>query len=363
MSRALELARQGWGQTLPNPMVGAVICSGDRVAGEGYHAALGEPHAEIAALSAAGESARGATMYVTLEPCNHHGRTPPCAAAIIAAGIARVVVAAADPNPLAAGGAARLREAGIQVDTGILGADARELNAGFFHSFGSAYPFITLKVAISLDGAISDANRTRRWLTGEASRAEVQRIRAAHGAIAVGIQTALADDPELTARTHPPPRVPPMRVVFDRSSRLDPGSLLARTAREVPVLLVTAHNVLLPADLAEMGVEAVAARDVRDALRQVKERGVTSMVVEGGAGLAASFLAVGCVDRLVIFQAPLILGRDSLGAFSGVAGQDAAHAPRFRLLSTRPIGDDVMSVYAPDPHSRESRNPFSPDQR
>ncbi|MBA3404928.1 MAG: bifunctional diaminohydroxyphosphoribosylaminopyrimidine deaminase/5-amino-6-(5-phosphoribosylamino)uracil reductase RibD [Gemmatimonadaceae bacterium] len=363
MSRALELARRGWGHTSPNPMVGAVICANGIVVGEGYHAALGEPHAEIVALNAAGESARGATLCVTLEPCNHHGRTPPCTAAIIAAGISRVVVAVADPNPLAGGGAARLLEAGIPVDLGVLEKDARELNASFFHSFGSEYPFITLKLAISLDGAISDAQRTRRWLTNEASRAEVQRIRAAHDAIGVGIQTALADDPELTARTHPPPRVPALRVVFDRNARLEPGSVLARTAGDTPVLLVTAQNVLLPDRLAAMGVEAVAARDLRDALRQLKERGVTSMVVEGGAGLAASFLAVGCVDRLVIFQAPLILGRNSLGAFSGVAGQDVALAPRFRLIRTQSFGDDVMSVYAPDRHSRESGNPFSPDQR
>jgi len=348
MSRALDLAQMGWGQTSPNPMVGAVICVDGRNVGEGYHAALAEPHAEVMAIRAAGERARGATLYVSLEPCNHHGRTPPCSGAIIAAGITRVVAAVSDPNPHAAGGAARLREAGVSVEVGLLETEARELNAAFFHSFQADIPFVTIKLATSLDGAISDAKRTRRWITSEQSRAEVHRIRAVNDAIAVGLQTAIADDPRLTARTNPPPRVPPVRIVFDRHARLNPASVLARSARETPVLLVTAVNAPMRPQLASIGVEAIAAHDLNDALRQLRRRGITSVLVEGGAGLVASFLANGTVDRLVIFQAPVILGNGSLGAFSGVAAQEVSHAPRFKLLRTRSIGDDVMSLYSVD---------------
>jgi len=346
MARALELARRGHGQTSPNPLVGAVICSDGGSVGEGYHARLGDAHAEVAALRAAGERARGATLYVTLEPCNHRGRTPACTDAIISAGISRVVTATHDPNPDAAGGAERLRAAGITVDLGVLETEARELNAAFFHSFSSERPFVTLKLAISLDGAIAGAKGAKQWITSESSRAEVHRLRAGSDAIAVGVQTALADDPELTVRAALRPRRPPVRIVFDHTARLPAESVLARTARDIPTLVVTAINVALPAELAEKGVEAMPAHDLGDALRQLRKRGVLSLMVEGGAGLAASFLGSRCVDRLIIFQAPVILGERSLKAFSGVAAHDLASAPRFSVVSTARLEDDIMTVYS-----------------
>ena len=346
MDEALSLARRGLGQTSPNPLVGAVIYNDGEKVGEGFHARFGEAHAEVAAIASAGERARGSTLYVTLEPCAHHGKTPPCTDAIISAGLARVVAATADPNPVAGGGAEKLRAAGIAVDIGTRENEARELNAAFFNSVKSDRPWVTLKLAMSLDGAIAGAERASGWLTSEKSRAEVQLMRGASDAIAVGVQTALADNPQLTARTNPPPRVPPLRVVFDRSARLSSQSFLAKTARETPTVVVTTTSIRLPADLEQAGVEQISAEDNDDALRQLKQRGILSMIVEGGAGLAASFLAGDHVDRLVIFRAPMILGAGSLGAFSGISPQEIEHAPRFRLIETRALDDDVMSTYA-----------------
>ena len=346
MDEALALARRGWGQTSPNPLVGAVLYSGNEKIAEGFHARFGEAHAEAVALANAGERARGSTLYVTLEPCAHHGKTPPCVDAIIAAGVARVVIATRDRNPIAQGGIEKLRAAGIEVDVGLRESEAIELNAPFFNSVKSDRPWVTLKLAVSLDGAITGAARTGGWLTGEESRAQVQRMRAGADAIAVGVQTALADNPNLTARSDPPPRVPPLRIVFDRSARLSSQSILAKSAREIPTMIVTAPLTSMPADLKNLGVEQMTAHDVDEALRKLKERGVMSLMLEGGAGLAASFLAGGNVDRLAIFRAPIILGEGALGAFSGIASQEVEHAPRFTLLETRALGDDVMSTYA-----------------
>jgi diaminohydroxyphosphoribosylaminopyrimidine deaminase / 5-amino-6-(5-phosphoribosylamino)uracil reductase len=347
MVRALELARHGWGQTAPNPMVGAVVANEEGIVGEGYHARAGNPHAEIVALKAAGDRARGATMYVTLEPCNHHGRTPPCTDAIIAAGIKRIVVAVRDPNPLAARGADRLKDNGIDVDFGVMQDEARELNAAFIASFSLSRPWVTIKLAVSLDGAIADAKRSRGWLTGSEARAEVQRLRAVSDAVAIGIATAIADDPRLSARTDPPPLKQPSRIVFDRHARLGAQSVLARTAHETPTIIITTSRARLPADLANAGVESLRAHDLDEALEKFKARGINSLLVEGGAGLVASFLAAGCVDRLIIFQAPIVLGAGSLGAFSGIAPHDLEHAPRFKGLLTQRFGDDVMTVYQP----------------
>src|SRR2546423_4275921 len=347
MGRALELARLGWGQTKPNPMVGAVVVREDQIVGEGFHSRAGDPHAEIIALEKAGDKSKGATMYVTLEPCNHHGRTPPCTNAIIAAGIKRVVAAVGDPNPEAAGGATKLRDGGIEVEFGVLEIEAREINAAFLASFSLDRPWITLKLAVSLDGAIADAERSRGWLTGAQARTEVQRLRAVNDAVAVGIATAIADDPLLTARMDPPPVTQPIRIVFDRHARLSALSGLARTARETPTIVVTTSRTKLPAGLANAGVEGLQAHDILDALRKLKARGIRSLLVEGGAGLAASVLAAECVDRLIIFQAPIVLGAGSLGAFSGIAPHDLASAPRFHALRTQRFGDDVMTIYSP----------------
>jgi diaminohydroxyphosphoribosylaminopyrimidine deaminase / 5-amino-6-(5-phosphoribosylamino)uracil reductase len=348
MRRALALAERGWGQTAPNPMVGAVVVRDDVVVGEGWHTRYGEAHAEVEALRAAGERARGATMYVTLEPCAHHGRTPPCTDAILGAGIRRVVAAVADPNPVASGGAKRLREREVDVTVGVEAEGARELNAAFLHGIASDRPFVRLKLALSLDGALADATRRTEWLTGEEARLEVHRLRAGSDAVAVGIGTALADDPLLTVRDVPPPRIPPLRIVFDTSARLPLDSRLVRSAREVPVLMVCwAPDPRHAAALEQAGVELLHAASLPHALRALRARGVGSILVEGGAGLATSLVQEALVDRLVIFRAPILLGAGSLNAFGGLPAGTITGVPRWRVVQGRRFGDDEMTVYKP----------------
>jgi diaminohydroxyphosphoribosylaminopyrimidine deaminase/5-amino-6-(5-phosphoribosylamino)uracil reductase len=348
MRRALALAERGWGHTAPNPMVGAVVVRDDVAIGEGWHAHFGGPHAEVEALRKAGEGARGATLYVTLEPCDHHGKTPPCTEAILAAGISRVVAACEDPSPIARGGAQHLREAGVEVTIGVEEETARELNAPFFHVLASERPFVQLKLALSLDGALADHTRQPGWLTGESARHEVHRLRAGADAVAVGIGTVLADDPELTVRHAPPPRVAPMRVVFDTSARLPRTSRLAHTASLVPVVAVCwAPEPAHAAALEQTGVMLLHAATTRDALVGLRERGVRSLLVEGGATLAAALIQEALVDRLIIFRAPLVLGSGALNAFGAMPPMRAGDAPRWRLLRTQRFEDDEMSVYAP----------------
>ncbi len=347
MRRALDLARRGWGHTAPNPMVGAVVVQGDEIVGEGWHARYGESHAEVSALQAAGNRARGATLFVTLEPCNHLGKTPPCTQAIVAAGIGEVVIAARDPNPLARGGVERLREAGINVVSGIEEQDARELNASFFHSFASDRPWVILKLAISIDGGIAEAVRSRGWLTGESARREVHRLRAGVDAVAVGIGTVLADDPQLTVRDALPPRVPPRRIIFDSALRTPLDAAVARTARDVPTTLVTmnADNDRAAA-LRKIGVEILVTSSLETALRDLATAGVRSFLLEGGARLAGSFLNAGVVDRLIIFQAPVILGSGALNAFAHIAPTALGSASRLPIIDRRSFGDDLMTIYA-----------------
>jgi diaminohydroxyphosphoribosylaminopyrimidine deaminase / 5-amino-6-(5-phosphoribosylamino)uracil reductase len=348
MRRAIALAERGWGQTAPNPMVGAVVVQEGVAVGEGWHAHYGGPHAEVEALRAAGERARGATLYVSLEPCNHFGKTPPCTEAILAAGVHRVVAASADPSPVARGGADRLREAGIEVMLGVEEEAARELNAPFFHALSSDRPFVQLKLALSLDGALADHSRKPGWLTGELARREVHRMRAGADAVAVGIGTVLADDPELTVRHAAPPRVAPIRVVFDTSARLPRTSRLAHTASQVPVIAVCwAPEPAHAAALEHTGVTLLHAATTRDALVGLRERGVHSVLVEGGAALASALIQEALVDRLIIFRAPLVLGSGALNGFGSVPPTRAGDAPRWRLLRTQRFEDDEMSVYAP----------------
>ena len=348
MRRALALARRGWGQTAPNPLVGAVLVRDGSIVGEGYHERYGAPHAEVMALRAAGEHARGATMFVTLEPCAHHGHTPPCADALLAAGVVRVVVAARDPNPVAAGGAERLRAAGVAVEVGLEGAAAEELNAAFLHAFGANRPWVTLKLAVSLDGAMADAAGRSRWITGERARRTVHRLRAQSDAIAVGIGTVLADDPSLTVRDAPAPRVAPRRVIFDRGARLPLTSIVVRTAREVPTLvIVDAPDAPRVRALEDAGVRVLHAAGLISALEELAARGVRSLLVEGGARLAGSLLAGALVNRLIIFRGSMLLGAGSLGAFSALPAYSLDAAPRYAAVERRALGDDVMTIYAP----------------
>ena len=326
MRRALALAERGWGQTAPNPMVGAVVVRDGEIVGEGWHEKFGEAHAEINALARAGSAAAGATLYVTLEPCNHTGKTPPCANAVVAARIARVVVATRDPGAQAGGGAETLRAAGIEVEIGLLETEARELNAPFFHAFVSDRPWVTLKLALSIDGAIADSERGRAWLTNEHSREEVHRIRANVDAIAVGATTYATDHPELTVRGSIQPRVPPIRVVFDPDGRLSAG----RT------------SVLEEYD----GVTFVRVADLAASLRALRARGVRSLLVEGGATLASALLDEELVDRLVIFQAPIVLGGGALAAFGATLPRRAANVRRLPILRRQSFDDDLMTIYA-----------------
>ena len=329
-------------------MVGAVVVRDGEIVGEGWHAEYGGPHAEVVALEAAGDRARGSTVYVTLEPCTHAGKTPPCTDALVRAGVARVVCAVRDPNPVAAGGAARLETAGIEVAVGVEEADAFELNAPFFHALTSARPFITLKLATSIDGALADASGQSRWLTGDIARRYVHRLRAGHDAIAVGVGTAIADDPSLTVRSGRRPRIAPARIVLDRRARLPLTSALVRTARDVRTIAVVADRASQAArSLADAGVHIVEASTLDASLRALRSLDLRSILVEGGAELAGALLAEAVVDRMIIFQAPVVLGADARGAFAHVPAQALPNAPRWRIVEHRAMGQDLMTVYAP----------------
>jgi diaminohydroxyphosphoribosylaminopyrimidine deaminase/5-amino-6-(5-phosphoribosylamino)uracil reductase len=348
MRRALTLALQGWGQTAPNPMVGAVVVRDGVVVGEGYHARYGEAHAESVALKAAGDRARGATLYVTLEPCNHFGKQPPCTEAILDARVKRVVIAAADPTALAGGGARHLADMGVQVDFGVEEAAALELNAPFFFAATNPpRPWVTLKLALSSDGKMNDPSGERRWISNELSRKEVQRLRANVDAIAVGLGTVRADDPQLTARGSIRPRVPPVRVVFDRNAETPLESVLVRTAKETPTMIFAHHPpVTRLAALHNAKVDVFEAEDLPEALEALHGFEVNHLLVEGGSRVAQGFLRQNLVDRLIIFQSPITLGTAALSPFDGLPGDFRETLPRLPIVRRAEFGEDVMSVYA-----------------
>jgi diaminohydroxyphosphoribosylaminopyrimidine deaminase/5-amino-6-(5-phosphoribosylamino)uracil reductase len=345
--RAIALAANGWGRVSPNPLVGCVIVLGGEVVGEGWHREYGGPHAEVEALRAGGDRARGATAYVSLEPCSHWGKTPPCTGALIEAGVRRVVFGGFDRNPKARGGAEVLREAGIDVLGGVEEAAVRDQNAVFFHAHsldGAERPFVALKLAMSLDARIADRDGRSVWITGEESRAEVHRLRAGYDAIAAGIGTALADDPLLTVRGAVEPRVPPVRIVFDRRLRLPLESKLVRSAREVPVWAVCEPDA--PADrrraLEAAGVRVTAASGLADQLRAVRDAGVRSMFVEGGPVLASALLAADVVDRMYLFCAPVLIGPEGASPFASIPSPPLADAPRWHRVDTQAFGADTL---------------------
>lgn len=351
MRRALELAERGRGLTSPNPMVGAVVVSGETIVGEGFHEMAGGPHAEVAALGAAGARARGATLYVTLEPCVHHGRTPPCAPFVLAAGVDRVVAALIDPNPLVGGrGLAALRAAGVEVTAGVLAADAERQNRAFLTAMRRGRPHVTLKVAMTLDGRIADVHGDSQWITGPMARAAVHRLRSQSDAIVVGVGTALRDDPALTARLDRPWPREPYRVVLDSAGRTPADARLIAAGTPARALILTGDNVdssrvaALRASGATVVTVAGGARhvDLRGALAVLAAREVRAVLVEGGGEIHGAFLDAGLVDRVVMFVAPRLLGGRTATAAIGGTGRPLKEALRLTALEVTRFGDDLL---------------------
>ncbi|SLN44893.1 bifunctional diaminohydroxyphosphoribosylaminopyrimidine deaminase/5-amino-6-(5-phosphoribosylamino)uracil reductase RibD [Oceanibacterium hippocampi] len=354
MDLALGLAARGLGQVWPNPAVGCVLVRDGRVVGRGWTQPGGRPHAETEALARAGDAARGATAYVTLEPCAHHGRTGPCAEALARAGVARVVHALRDPDPrVDGGGAALLRAAGIAVEEGVGEAAARRLNAGFLSRLGRGRPLITLKLATSLDGRIAAAGGESRWITGPAARAHGHALRASHDAILVGAGTARADDPSLDCRLPGMAARSPLRIVIAGAGPLDGAAKLRATAAERPTWLIVAAGAEgrfadwagAGADLLPVAAGADGRPDAGAALAALGLRGLTRLLVEGGAGLAASLLRAGLVDRLACYRAPMLIGGDGLAASEALGIGRPGEAPRWRRTGLRALGDDLLETF------------------
>lgn len=352
MARALQLAELGRGKTSPNPMVGAVIVRNGRIVGEGYHQKAGTPHAEVNALRDAGEEAHGAVMYVTLEPCCHYGRTPPCTKAIIKAGIKEVVVGTTDPNPLVSGkGIKVLKDAGIRVVVGVLEKEARLQNESFIKYINTKCPFVTLKAAISLDGKVATRTGDSKWITGEEARVLVHRMRAINDAIMVGIGTVLADDPLLTVRLEGEYKQP-LRVIVDSSLSIPERSRIVKTALDVPTVVAAVqgrYSETKRTQLERMGLEiwdlpAINGKvDLWALMKELGKREITSLFLEGGSTLNASALEAGIIDKFVFFQAPLIIGgQDSPGVFGGVGREQLSDCLHLNRTSVEEIGDDLM---------------------
>jgi len=332
-----------------------VIVKNGRVIGRGWTQKGGRPHAETEALARAGTAAKGATAYVSLEPCSHHGKTPPCADALIAAGIVRVVAAVEDPDPRVSGqGIARLRDAGIEVATGLCEAEAAELNAGFFSRVKLGGPLVTLKLATSLDGRIATATGVSRWITGPAAREHAHLLRATHDAVLVGTGTALADDPQLTCRLPGLEARSPVRVVIDRHLRLPATLRLFAEANQTPTWLATlpSSDLARRAALADQGIKIITIEpdaegniDLGALLRRLGDEGLTRLLVEGGGTLAAALLRAELVDRLVWMRAPMLIGGDGISAIAALGLDNLAGAPRFTLTSSETAGGDVIDTY------------------
>ena len=348
MAHALRLGARGLGTTWPNPAVGCVLVRAGQIIGRGWTQPGGRPHAETMALAQAGD-ASGATAYVTLEPCAHHGKTPPCAAALIAAGVARVVTALTDPDPRVAGkGHAMLRAAGIAVTEGVLTDQARAANAGFLKRVTRGLPFVTLKLAATVDGRTATASGESRWITGPEARRAVHLLRLTHDAVLVGSGTARADDPDLTLRdlgaNHQP-----VRIVIDSQLTHDPASRLGRSARQTPVWLLHGPNAPLPRQTAWAGQGATllptAAHghhlDLTAALQTLAARGLTRILCEGGGQLAAALIRAGLVDEVILHSAGALIGDEGRPALGPLGLTQLAQAPRLTLLSQRRLGADV----------------------
>jgi len=357
LTAAIWLGRRALGRAWPNPAVGCVLVKDGRVVGRGWTGAGGRPHAETEALRRAGEAAaRGATAYVSLEPCAHHGKTPPCAEALAAAGVARVVAAIEDPDPRVSGrGLAMLRTAGVAVAVGLCREHAAEANAGFLTRVVHGRPQVLLKLATTLDGRIATRTGESRWITGAAARARAHLLRAGSDAVAIGVDTAIADDPGLDCRLPGMADRSPARVVFDSRLRLPPTSRLVRSAEDRPLWIIARDDA--PED-AKTALEAAGCMvipiapgadgrpDAEAALMALGDRGLTRLMVEGGAALAGALLRRGLVDRIHWFRAPRLIGGDGLAAVGALAVEGLAEAPAYRRLGIDEIGDDAMETYA-----------------
>lgn len=348
MAQALRLAERGMYTTSPNPRVGCVLVKDSKMVGEGWHERAGEPHAEVHALRAAGKLAKGATAYVTLEPCSHHGRTPPCADALIAAGVKRVVAAMQDPNPQVAGqGIARLRAAGVEVDSGLMEAAARELNMGFVSRMTRGMPWVRSKIAASLDGRTALANGSSQWITGAAARRDVQHWRARSCAIVTGIGTVLADDPQLNVREISAVRQP-LRVVLDSELRISPQ---ARILQGGKTLIFTARaESAKHRDLETQGVEVVTLSgpegkvDLLAVLRDLAQRGINEVLVEAGRELNGALLKTGLVDELILYLAPQLLGDAARGMAALGELTQLQHRVPMQWQDVRQVGNDLRIV-------------------
>lgn len=354
MLRALELAELGRGTTSPNPMVGAVVVSGGKVVGEGFHQRVGGPHAEVRAVEEAGDRVKGATIYLTLEPCSHHGRTPPCAPLLVEAAPARVVIAMKDPNPLVAGAGMRvLSEADIEVAMGPYRDIAVRQNEPYIKWITTGRPFVTLKMAMSLDGKVATRTGESRWVTSDASRSDVHRMRAESDAVMVGVGTVLADDPQLTARGVRAARQP-LRVVADSLARTPLQSKLADTSEGPTVVAVTAHAAATDRGaLEKKGVEILEAGaaervELDVLLEALGRRGLTSVLAEGGPTMAASLWEAGLVDRLVLYLAPKVIGGSSApGPVAGEGVETMSLVRGVEIFTVQAIGSDLKITAYP----------------
>lgn len=344
MARALELARRGLYTTDPNPRVGCVIVKAGRVVGEGFHERAGAPHAEINALRAAGDAARGATVYLTLEPCCHHGKTPPCTAALVSAGVARVLAAMPDPNPRVAGqGFAELKQAGIESAHGLMPAEAEALNPGFASRMQRGRPYVRVKLAASLDGRTALASGESKWITGEPARADVQHWRACSSAILTGIGTVLADDPALTVRAFDIGRQP-LRVVLDSRLRMSPQAKML-TLPGTTLVVTAASDAVRAEALQDVGAEVLALGkgghvDLAALMQALAAREVNELLVEAGATLSGALLEAGLVDELVLYYAPLLLGDNGRGMFRLANLTQMADRLALEIKDVRAIGQD-----------------------
>ena len=349
MARAIELAREG--DPSPNPPVGAVVASGENVVAEGYHKAVGEEHAEIAVLRAAGAEAKGKTLYATLEPCNHEGKTPPCVDVILASGVTRVVVGCRDPNPnVKGGGIDRLKEAGIEVSVGVLDKECSELIKPWTKYITQQIAYLSLKLAVSLDGRIATRSGASKWISCPESRTRVQSLRAAHDAVMVGINTVIQDDPRLTVRDVPGRS--PVRCVVDSRLRIPTSSQLVTTAKDTPACVLTTSEAsrAVGEALEEAGVSVIRVSataegrvDMKAALKELAAREVVSVLCEGGAELAGSLLAAGLPDEMNVFVAPLLLGpRGRPGAVDWAGPENPADAPRIESPRWELCGSDAF---------------------